>query len=187
LFLFGEGSETGAVLAQSLRQHGVLESAAGAVVGLSGAGRRAVGREIVNVVSGLLDVDLGEVVVGAWAKHARLTAAAKRTAAAPGSEEIVELAAHRVTSMHRPYIEVLVDDRRVATLHLEFTIELVVGALAAVVRRGDLVALHAGQCAATAQLHIEGHEVIVRRGQLNLRAVLPVDDGISLLPRRNRG
>jgi len=39
--------------------------------------------------------------MGSWRKHAPLIAAARRTAAAPKSEEIIALATHSVTSTHR--------------------------------------------------------------------------------------
>lgn len=182
VFLFGEGLDTGPAIARLLQQHDALNSMAGAVGGLARAGRETLGREVGTVVSGLLDVDFGQVAVGAWRKHAALTAAARRTAAAPGSEEIVELATHRVTSTYRPYLEIAVDDVPVETLRLELTIEFLIRALAAVVSHGDLIALEAGQCDATVRLRVEGQEVIARQAQLNLPGACRLGDGISLLP-----
>lgn len=182
VFLFGDGPDTGTAIARLLQQHDVLNSAAGAVGGLARAGRQALGREVGTVVSGLLDVDFGQVAVGAWRKQAALTAAARRTAAAPGSEEIVELAAHKVTSTHHPYLEIAVDGAPVETLRLELTIEFLIRALVAVVSHGDLVALEAGQCDATVRLCVEGKEVIARQAQVNLPGACRLGDGISLLP-----
>jgi hypothetical protein len=185
VFLSEEGTEAGAVVAHSLQQDDVLTSAAGALGGLSGAVRKMIGREVGTVVGGLLEVDFGDVLMGAWRKHAALTAAARRTAGAPGSEEIVDLATHRVTSTHRPYLEVFVDDALVATLRLELTLEFVIHALVAVISYGRLVALDAGQCDATARLRFEGQEVMVRKAQVNLPGMLRLGDGISLLLRHN--
>lgn len=181
-FLLGEGPDTGTAIARLLQQHEALNPVAGAFGGLARAGREAVGREVGTVVSGLLEVDFGQVAVGAWRKHAALTAAARRTAAAPGSEEIVELATHRVTSTHRPHVEIAVDDVPVETLRVELTIEFLIRALVAVVSHGDLVALEAGQCDATVRLCVEGQEIIARQAQVNLPGACRLGDGISLLP-----
>jgi hypothetical protein len=68
-------------------------------------------------------------------KHAALAAAAERTAANPGSSEVVDLASHRITSVHRPSIELLVNNVRVAAVNFELQIELVVKALVVTVRK----------------------------------------------------
>lgn len=181
VFLLGHRPDAGRAVAASLKRHRVLTSVA-AVGGLSRAGLQAVGRETSGIVSGLLDVNLADVMLGGWRKHAALTAAARRTRAAPGSRELVELATHRITSTHRPCIELLVDGHLVATLRLELTIELTIKALVAGVAHGDLVALHAGQCVTSGALSIEGHEVARRQAEIDLRAVLPLSQAIPLLP-----
>ncbi len=128
-------------------------------------------------------------LVSGWRKYAALTAAARRTAATPGSEEVVELAAHRVASTHKPEIDVLVDDVRVATLRFELSIEFVIQGLVANVAHGDLVALRAGVAYTTTRLRVEGQEIIVRESKFRLPLVLRPGDGISLLgaPADRRG
>jgi hypothetical protein len=69
---------------------------------LSGAGRKAANDQVAAVAHGLLDLDLGGLVIAAWGKWADLTAAAKRTFATQDSSEVVELAVHTITSTHRP-------------------------------------------------------------------------------------
>jgi hypothetical protein len=180
-YLFGEGSETGNALATSLQQTGVLSPVTAAFRGLSRVGRDAVGREVGAVMTGLLNVDFGDVLVGGWRKHAALTAAARRTATTPGSKEIVDLATHRIASTHRPYVEVLLDDVLMATLQVELVVEFVIHALVAIVTHGDLVAFEAGQCDATARLRVEGHEIIARQAQVKLPLLLRLGEGISML------
>src|SRR5262245_16595184 len=59
--------------------------------------RQAAVREATTAAAGLLDFDLIDVLVAGWRKHHDLTAAARRTMAAPGSVELVDLAAYRIT------------------------------------------------------------------------------------------
>ena len=51
---------------------------------------------------GVLALDLGDLVIAGWRKQGQLAAAAERTAANPGTSELVELATHRVSSVHHP-------------------------------------------------------------------------------------
>ena len=125
-------------MADALQQQGALGSISAAVKTLSRAGLGAVSNQIATAAHGLLnlDLDLGELVVAGWCQFADLTAAAKRTVAAPGSVEVVDLATHSITWAHNPQIDVLVNDARVATVHFELSIRFKVKGLVATVRHG---------------------------------------------------
>jgi len=147
---------------------------------LSRAGRKAAGGQLASVAHGLLDLDLGDLVVGGWRKYADLTAAAKRTIATPDSTEVVEVATHSITSTHRPFVEVLVDDVHVATVRFELGVKFVVKGLVATVQHGHLVALTGG-CDVTATLAAEGRQLAKREAHLPLPLVVGLGDGIPLL------
>jgi hypothetical protein len=117
---------------------------------------------------GLLDLDLGSLVIAGWRKHAALTAAAERTLASPGTAEVVELATHRINSVHRPAIDLLVNDVHVATIHLELRITFTVHALVVTVRYGRVASLHSGVCDITGTLTAEGFQPATRRVHLEL-------------------
>ena len=53
----------------------------------------------------LVDLDLGDLLVAGWRRHSRLVEAARRTLAAPGTEEVALLAPDRVTSVHHPHVD----------------------------------------------------------------------------------
>jgi hypothetical protein len=107
-FLFGEDQDTEQALTQALHEHGVLGSMDTTLELVSEAGREAAADQVAVVAHGLLDLDLGELVVAGWRKQGQLAAAAERTAANPGSSEVVELATHRISSAHHPSVELLV-------------------------------------------------------------------------------
>jgi hypothetical protein len=90
--------------------------------------------------------------------------------AAPGSTELVQLATHQVTEAQQPYISILVDDHRVATLNLDLSLVF------------DVSALHSGHCDITATLALEGTEVITRRTRVGLPGAISLDGGIRQLP-----
>ena len=139
---------------------------------VSEAGREAAGNQVAVVAHGLLDLDLGDLVIAGWRKQGELAAAAERTAANPGSSEVVELATHRVSSAHHPFVELLVNDVHVATVTFDLDIEFVVKALVVTVRDGHVVSLHTGACDVAATLAAEGIQLASRRAHFELPLVV---------------
>jgi hypothetical protein len=171
-FLFGEDQDTEQALAQALHEHGVLGSMGTTLELVSEAGREAAGNQVAVVAHGLLDLDLGDLVVAGWRKQGQLAAAAERTAANPGSSEVVELATHRVSSAHHPSVELLVNDTHLATVTFDLTIEFVIKALVVTVRDGHVVSLHTGACDVAATLAAEGIQLASRRAHFELPLVV---------------
>ena len=167
-FLFGSDQHQVDALGRALDERGVGGTLEAALQQLSESGRAAAREEVAGVTQGVLDLDLADFVVAGWRKHAALAAAADRTAANPGSTEVVDLATHRITSVHQPSIELLVNGVRVATLHFELKVELVIRALVAIVRDGHVVGLRSGVCDLTATLAAEGVPLASRQGHLDL-------------------
>lgn len=180
--LFGTTSDdTVEALVQALAEQHVVGSLAGALTRLSRAGRHAATSQLATVAHGLLDLDLGGLVVRGWRKYADLIAAARRTVATPDSTEVVNLAVHSISATHRPSIEVLLDDVHVATVHFELRIDFVVKGLVGTVRQGRLVALHGGDCDVRATLAAEGRELANGEAHLELPVLVRLGDGIPLL------
>jgi hypothetical protein len=181
VFLFGEAKEESVdALANALHEHGVVRSLGEGAAKLSRAGRKAADDQIASVAHGLLDLDLGGLVIAAWGKYADLTAAAKRTFTTPDSSEVVELAAHSITSTHHPFVELLVNDVHVATVRFELGVKFVVKALVATVQHGRLVAVHSGDCDLTATLAAEGRQLAKREAHLQLPLLVRLGGGIPL-------
>jgi hypothetical protein len=110
-----------------------------------------------------------------------LSGAARRTLVVPGSEEVVDLVSHRIRSVHRPDVAVLVDGVRVAKIDFELKVVFEVGALVAVVRAGRLVALRGGRCDLDATLSAEGIPLAQQHKRFDLGARLPLGSGVELV------
>jgi hypothetical protein len=154
--LFGESGDRVEALARTLQQKGVMGSLGAALQRLSQAGRQAADREVAGVVNSVVDFDLGDLVVAGWRKGSDLADAARRTAANPGSSAVVELATQRITSVHRPSLNVLINNVQVTTLNFELEVEFVIKALIAIVREGHVANLHSGACDVTVTLTAQG-------------------------------
>jgi len=182
LFLFADSKDDGVdALGHALHEQGVLGTLGEGVTKLSQAGRKAADDHVAAVAHGLLDLDLGGLIIAAWGKWADLTAAAKRTFATPDSSEVVELAVHTITSTHRPSVELLVNDVHVATVHFELAVKVVIKGLVASVQHGRLVAVHAGDCDLTATLAAEGRQLAKREAHLQVPVLVRLGSGLPLL------
>jgi hypothetical protein len=148
--------------------------------------REAAAGEITNAARGVLDVNLTGFLVSGWRKHREVIAAARRTVAASGSIELVDLATHQITATQRPVVNVLVDNHHVATVELGVSVVFNISALVAGIRGGRLVAVHSGRCDVTATLAIQDAKVISRQVHLELPGIIPLGRGIRLLADRRQ-
>jgi hypothetical protein len=133
------------------------------------------------VLAGLLDIEAFDLLAGGWRKHEALMTAARQTAESQGGEQIVELATHRITSTHRPKIDVEVDDARVGSIDVEIDVTFVLHAVRAVVAGGRLVALRSGLVDLEASLSCEGLPIASERRQVDLALEVGLGSGIPLI------
>jgi hypothetical protein len=143
--------------------------------------RKAAAQEAASTTAALLEVDLIGVLVSGWRMHRDIVSAARRTLATPGTE-LVSMIGHEVTADQRPSISVLVDGRQVATLQLGLSVVFDVNALLLAISGGRLVAVHSGSCEITVALAVQGTDLMVRHAHLELPGVIPMRQGIRLLP-----
>lgn len=141
------------VLSRSFSEHGVVKTGAKGFRHLSGAAMNAVSRQLAEVaLSSLNLLDLRDLLLNGWRKHKDLRAAAERTHALPGTEEMVTLAAHSVSSTHQPSVDLIVKEAKVHTCVFDVSVTFDVNGVMAVVRQGELVALRGGTCEITVRL-----------------------------------
>jgi hypothetical protein len=148
------------------------------------AARDIAAREAAAVTAGLLDINLADLLLAGWREYQDLTSAARRTLAAPGSSELVQLATHRVTLSQQPYVAVLVDGHQIARVQIGLSVVFDLSAVLARVRAGYLAGVHAGNCDITATLAINDEEVASKQGHLDLPGEVALRREIRLLPAR---
>ena len=170
--LFGSAAKTVDALGDALNELGTTRTALRSVRRLSTTAVAVVDREIGTVTDGLLNLDLGDVLLSAWQKYAKLTDAARRTLAVSGSEEIVPLAAHTIRSTYSPHVDLVVNGVRVHSFKFELEIVFELTALQAIVRAGTLTALRGGECVVTAVLSLDGVQLVKKIRPVDLELMV---------------
>ncbi len=182
VFLFGTGNDAVANLADVLTSGEVGGTVGGALQALGQETRASAIRELSRAGAALFDFDLTDLLAAGWCKHSVLRQAARRTIAAPGSEELVDLATHRISVTHHPYVDLVIDDVRITTVDFDLQLDFDIKALSAVIRSGKLVEIASGRCDVTGTLAIERVNALTRTGRFDLRMLIHLERGIPLLP-----
>lgn len=74
----------------------------------------------------LLNLNVVDVLVGAWKKYMQIEQYADPKKYGPGETTLAPLVEHKVTSHHRPYVQILLKEREVArvTFDLDFSLKI---------------------------------------------------------------
>jgi hypothetical protein len=147
---------------------------------LSQAGRNAVTHEVSSMLNEMLGIDLVSVLTAAWRTHHKLVAAGQRTAAA-GTEEVVELGTHSITSVHKPAVDLILNGTQVGTVHFELDFTFDVTGAVATVRGGALINIRPTRLDVEGELDCEGVELAKKRAKLQLPGTIRLGDGYRLL------
>jgi hypothetical protein len=185
-FLLGSGPEDDtARIGQLLSEHDVVSRCGGALTRLTQQGREAADEQLASVTAGLLDLDLGDLLIYGWRTHERLVKAARQTRRIPGRQEVVQLGTHRITSAHNPTIELLIDGVKVHTFRFQLAVTFGIEVAALIIRDGLVTGLKAGDSAVTCTLTLEvpggDVELVNQQRKINLHLIINIGHGIPLL------
>jgi hypothetical protein len=178
--LFGE-ADAAATLGAASAWPALMDRLSQGLASVPAGPRESAAAELRGAVANLLGLRLGDALVAAWRAHQALVTAARATIDNPLATELVQLATHRVSTSHRPYIDITVNGAKLATLHFELNLVFEVDSVLATVRRGRLVALGSGRCMVTGSLACEGMDLASRHAVLDPAVMVEIGDGIPLL------
>jgi hypothetical protein len=186
-FLLGNGPEDDTTrIRQLLSENDVVGRCGRDLMRLTQQGREAAEEQLASVTAGLLDMDLGDLLIYGWRTRERLVKAARETRQIPGRQDVVQLGTHRITSAHNPTVELLVDGIKVHTFRFQLTVIFDIDVAALVVRDGLLTALKAGDGAVTCTLALEmpggDIELVNQQRKIDLHLIINIGHGIPLLP-----
>jgi hypothetical protein len=150
------------------------------VARLGPAGQLVTG-PVADAVAETLELDLGDPIVWAWQTHHALKEAARATLAGTGSPEHVSLATHKISSVHHPQVDVIVDEQPPLTITFDLTLLFRLEALLLTVQRGRLVGLSPAECYVEMTFGAHGMNVS-RSRRYALPELVNVQIGLPLLP-----
>jgi len=130
----------------------------------------------------LMNIKLEDILVPAWNKYLPLRKYRDKKKYPPDKTVLVPLVEHTVKSEHRPYIEVLINDKPVGRINFSIIIALVLKGLILVVRDGRIREIKTGECSAKGKVTCEEILIIEKTSEtVPLPGTINLGEGIPII------
>jgi hypothetical protein len=159
----------------SLTEHG-LDKVGDALGEVPARARAVVAKEVGRVGAEILDLSLGDVLLGAWSGWTAVRDATRESRDDPATPRVVDLARHVIDWTHRPYVDVLVDDVPVCRVNLTVELKFTVAGITVVIRAGRIAEVRSGDVELTATVTVEGTQVARCKKRLDIGAAISLGE-----------
>jgi len=136
----------------------------------------------------LLDIGLLDILVGAWNKSFALGQQLEKSLKSPGKDIFLQLAEHKITSKHEPYLALLKDGQEIGRLPFSVSVELVLQGAVLRIRDGEIKEIETGRIKGKGSVKCGGATLIDKELQpISVPGALPVGwKPESMQPAPNR-
>ncbi len=110
----------------------------------------------------IFQLDLGDVFQSSWSKAIVLTTAIEATRKDPDGVAIVPLLDHKISSTHKPHIDLMYGNKSLGQIAFDITLNLALKGVALEVRQGRIVGLKAGLCVGQGVFSFAGKPLLDR-------------------------
>jgi len=137
--------------------------------------------DVTGAIPDLLQVDLGSVLVAAWKTRSELGRFTDANQYGPDETILVELTTHVVTSVHRPHLDLLVNDQPCGRLDFTVEITLRLAGVVLTIRDGKIWKATTGSCTASGRIACAGQSLSARESvPVQLPGTLVFDQPIPI-------
>jgi hypothetical protein len=102
--------------------------------------------EVTKKFDELLDISLVDIMAGAWKKGREILKYADGKKYPPEATYLVHLAEHTISSEHRPYVEIMVNEKPVGRVEFKIKISLTLDNFILKIQDGYIRAIQTGTC-----------------------------------------
>lgn len=136
---------------------------------------------IIGSIDELMDIPFAEIAAGAWDKYRLLRKYADPQKYSPAEVIEVPLATHTIRSEHKPYLEILVDDKVLGKVDFDIELELTLEGAVVAIRDGKIREIRVGSCEGSGSVKCENVTLAERKTRaFQLPGSIPLEDGIPL-------
>lgn len=148
---------------------------------------RLLDSRILDAAAQFLDEDISTPLLAGLSKYRALEKAARESLAKPAGADVVVtlIDPYEVTSTHRPYLALVVDDNEIARVTFQVTLEFGMFETSVAIRRGAMERVDCNACALAVTLSLVDWDPPLLQRKLQLPVRLPVRPPIPIpLPER---
>ncbi len=140
-------------------------------------------RQVGEAVGTALGIPLSSVLAGAWNKYEPLWEYCDPLRHPPGESSQVPLAAHTVSSHHRPFIEIVLGEKAIGALEFDVEVSVTLEAAVLTIMDGKFREITTGDAGVEASLSCEDSTLIKRElGDYRLPGKISFGEGIPIRP-----
>jgi hypothetical protein len=137
--------------------------------------------KVLAKAEGLLDIRLLDVMRWAWKKGRELEAYRDTERYPPDKTFTVPLVEHKITSTHKPRVEIRINKKTVGSVHFAVNIEIAIKGMTLEIRNARIKKIHSGDCKATGRFLCEGLLLAERESKpLDLPGTIDLGEGLEI-------
>jgi hypothetical protein len=136
---------------------------------------------LLEAAGGLLDIPLLDVMRWAWKKGRELEAYRDTEKYPPDQTFSIPLIEHQITSTHKPYVEIRMNQKIVGIVHFPVNIEIAIKGMKLEIQNARIKKIHAGDCKAKGSFFCEGFLLAERESNpLDLPGTVDLGEGLEI-------
>lgn len=137
--------------------------------------------EIIKKIEDLLNIGTTDIMVMAWNKYRILLKYTDKKKYSSNETFLVPLAEHIIKSEHKPYIEILINDKSVGKIAFNINISLTLKGIILKIRDGKIQEIQTGSCKGKGTIKCEDFVIMEKEtesislpGSINLGEGVPI-------------
>ncbi len=137
--------------------------------------------EIGGLVSSMLDIDIKDVLVGAWDKFRSFKAQLAKHKISPGERVLIPLIEHTVHSGYQPKVEILMNEQVIQVIDFDIDLALTFKGACLKVEAGRIVEIRTGTCQGRCTVKCEAFVIFQKDSPtLQLPGSIRLGEGIPI-------
>lgn len=135
--------------------------------------------EIISKMDDLLRISLHDIMVSAWNKYRLLENSIEKSKASPNETFVIALAEHTIKSRHKPYIEIILNDKTMGKIDFDFSIDLILKGFIVKVKNGKMKEIITGSCKSRGTIKCEDFTILEKEtASFPLPGSIELDEGV---------
>lgn len=120
---------------------------------------------IIKKAEDLLDIEIPDIMIGAWKKYAELAKYTDAEEYPPDETYLVPLAEHTITSNHKPHIDILVNDHKLGSINFSIDLSLALKGFVLKIQAAKITEILTGSCQAKGSLKCEDFTLLEKQSE----------------------
>ncbi|MCK5600739.1 hypothetical protein KAR91_02650, partial [Candidatus Pacearchaeota archaeon] len=137
-------------------------------------------REAIKNIDKLLDIKLADIMISAWRQKGILDKYADSKKYSPDEAVVVPLVEHAIKSVHKPSIEVLVNEKPVGKINFNISLAVTLKGMTLKIKGGKITEILTGSCVGKGTLKCENVLLLEKKTEsFTLPESIVLSDSVS--------